>query len=304
MGTLHVILRVGLAYPLSLSAGPLDTPIRIALPDSGNTVTIDPPSFGPPCGPDAHLGAFEEIVVHVERQCGDKEGRDITYANNERLHINRDAGRVFWQLFEHLRDLESQAHFVATYPVAPAEVIQRNPLVKVCHLEWTFDGETLGRQTFTGLPLVPIGEVAWADAARRLEKGISVPAYRSFALDAIYFEDAGDPLRAIVMACAAWETALRQYLETVASIRDPAYYVASSGQGIPRLYEFVKVARGGPLFYDQPEMELARKTVEDLPQLRNKLLHRGQRDVIKDVALGCAVPVLNAIEWLFQDVHK
>ena len=78
MGTLHVIIRVGLAYPRLVSDSFPTTAIRIAFPDSGNTITIDPPGVGPPKGPDAHLGVFEEIVVHVKRECGENEGKDIT----------------------------------------------------------------------------------------------------------------------------------------------------------------------------------------------------------------------------------
>jgi hypothetical protein len=69
-------------------------------------------------------------------------------------------------------------------------------------------------------------------------------------LDAAYFSES-DPIRAVIMACAAWETALRYYLANVASVRDPAYLVASRGGNLPRLHEFMKAAKGGDLFYER-----------------------------------------------------
>jgi hypothetical protein len=107
------------------------------------------------------------------------------------------------------------------------------------------------------------------------------------------------------MACAAWETALRYYLANVASLRDPAYLVASRGGNLPRLREFVKAAKGGDLFYDQygqgldTFLDRQLEYMRDLPMFRNKLLHEGEA-VSKDIgAVDIVLAVLNAIEWLF-----
>jgi len=145
MGTLRVTFKLGLAHPLCLPRGLPDLPIVIEFPDTGNTVRIEPPQFGDPTEWGKQLGALDTLTLHVERECPDAEGQDTTYANNERLSINRDAGRAFWLLFEHLRDLESQKDFepgwpriVPSYPIAPAEVIQHNPLVRACETEWIY----------------------------------------------------------------------------------------------------------------------------------------------------------------------
>ncbi len=299
MGVLCVNFIVGLAHPLSIPQGVPDLPIRVKFDDTGNTVCILPPKLSSPSDFGESLGAFDSLALYVTRQCTDEEGKDTTYANNERLHINRDAGRAFWRLFETLRELESQKDYAPSYPVAPAEAIQQNPLVRTCETEWIYNGVIVGSQPFGGVGSIGIEYESWVEAKRQLEGGVEVPAYRSFAADALYFATAGDPLRAIVMACAAWETALREYLETIASTRDGAYVVASNLQGIPLLYDFVKIARGGPAFCDWPGMDDERRRVEELPKLRNKLLHRGERNLPEGAALNSAIGVLDAIEWLF-----
>ena len=86
------------------------------------------------------------------------------------------------------------------------------------------------------------------NAARRNCRQGFLPHW-NFALDAAYFCQS-DPIRAVIMACAAWETALRYYLANVASLRDPAYLVASRGGNLPRLLEFIKAVKGSDLFYD------------------------------------------------------
>ena len=78
--------------------------------------------------------------------------------------------------------------------------------------------------------------------------------------------------------------------------------------GIPRLYEFVKAARGGPLFYDtidaatgfeRVSLESFRLRMEKLGGVRNKLLHEGEMKLSELAATDHALAVLNAIEWLF-----
>jgi hypothetical protein len=58
-------------------------------------------------------------------------------------------------------------------------------------------------------------ERAWEDAEKRLATREEVLPHVSFALDAFYFAE-GDPIRAVIMAHAAWETALRYYLTHIA----------------------------------------------------------------------------------------
>src|SRR5260370_40303428 len=110
------------------------------------------------------------------------------------------------------------------------------------------------------------------------------------------------------MACAAWEAALRYYLATVASKRDPAYQIASKLMGIPRLYEFAKAARGGPLFYDWIDkatgfekvgLDSFLKRMEKLGSVRNKLLHEGEMKLEEMAATDHALAVLSAIGRLF-----
>jgi hypothetical protein len=310
MGTLRVTFKLGLAHPLCLPRGLPDLPIVVEFPDTGNTVRIEPPQFGDPTEWGKQLGALDTLTLHVERECPDAEGQDTTYANNERLSINRDAGRAFWLLFEHLRDLESQKDFepglpriVPSYPIAPAEVIQHNPLVRACETEWIYNGATVGPQPFGGLGTVGITPTSWAEAGRRLREGIRVPAYRSFALDACYFAMAGDPARAIIMACAAWEIALREYLRSVTAKNNEGYKRASETlRGIPKLYNRVRIAKGGPLFYEDPDAsrESERDLVERLPNLRNKLLHEGATDLPEGSAEILSSAVLDAIDWLFR----
>ncbi len=159
-----------------------------------------------------------------------------------------------------------------------------------------------------GLPAIQLTEEWWAEAVDRLKRNQPVPVYTRFALDATYFAE-HDPTRGIIMACSAWETALRFYLAEVASKRDPAYLLASSQiRGIPNLRKFVELARGSALLQDaidqaqgsaKETLEFYRQKLEELPGLRNKLLHKGEIEILKTNASGAAAAVLTAIEWLF-----
>ncbi len=173
-------------------------------------------------------------------------------------------------------------------------------------MEWVYNGGAPSRAPLGGFPTITVSHHAWAEAARRLAAGEPIPPHISFALDAAYFIQ-GDPLRGIIMACAAWETALRHYLAKVASQRDPAYLVASRGGNIPRLYEFAKAAKGGPLFYESAGKgsdtfyERERECIRRLPEWRNKLLHEGNAAIPEGAATDAALAVLNAIDWLFGE---
>jgi hypothetical protein len=307
MGKLEVIFRIRLAYP-GLFLGAAKPPAVVHFADTGNTVRLEPPRYGPPPAQPA-LEGYEQMVLHVERECTDEQGRDTSSSNSDQLRIPQDAARAFWQLFEAIREVAFlQEGKVFMYPVVPAEDIRLNPLVRACESEWIYEGKCLEQLKMgKGIPAIEITDDRWAAAVKRLSGGTPVPVYTRFALDAIYFAE-HDPPRGIIMACAAWETALRYYLATVASKRDPAYLLASKLMGIPRLYEFAKAARGGPVFYDwidkamsfeRVALESFRERMEKLGTARNKLLHAGEMNLPEMGATDHALAVLSAIEWLF-----
>ena len=110
------------------------------------------------------------------------------------------------------------------------------------------------------------------------------------------------------MACAAWDTALRHYLADVAAKRDPAYLVAADSRSIPLLRKFAETAKGCALLQDaidqstgivKEHFEYARLMLNEIPKLRNKLLHQGEMEVSTTNASAAASAVLTAIEWFF-----
>ncbi len=312
MGKLEVIFKIRLAYPvLDLTTSKLSAFPKFA--ETGNTVRIEAPQISPATGQPPSEG-FDQMTLRVERECADEQGMDTAYSNRERLGINQDAAKAFWQLFEAIREAELWLHnTVFVFPVVPTENIESNPLVRNCEVEWIYDGNCLERTHLRrNIPAIQITDDSWTVAAKRLNEGRPVPAYISFVLDAFYFAE-HDPPRGIIMACAAWETALRYYLANVASKRDPAYLVASKSGNVPKLYQFGKAARGGPVFYDmldhatpleQLSLELYRKQIDDLPRKRNKLVHEGETQMPKGAATDSALAVLSAIEWLFADTES
>ncbi len=307
MGKLDVVFTIRLAYPsLRMSTG--EPPAIVKFGGTGNTVYIEAPQYIPATTQSA-LDGFEQMTLRVERECTDEQGADTSYGNAERLQINQDAARAFWQLFEAIRETGwMRDNTVFMYPVVPAEDLLTNPLVKSCESEWIYNGKSLEQsKTGRGLPVIEITDDRWANAVKRLGDGSPVPVYTRFALDAIYFAE-HDPPRGIIMACAAWETALRYYLATVASKRDPANLSVSKGGNIPRLYEVAMTARGGPLFYDfigkateleRHCLESYRRQMGKLGGIRNKLLHEGKDNLPKGTATDSALAVMSAIEWLF-----
>lgn len=308
MGKLEVIFRLRLAHPVLLSGMPFPQAV-VHFADTGNTVRLEAPQYGAATAQPS-LEGFEEMTLRVERDCKDEQGTNTSYDNADRLQIKQDAARAFWQLFEAIRETGwSRDNTFFMYPVVPAENLLSNPLVKGCESEWIYNGNRLEQsKTGRGLPVIEITDERWANAVKRLGEGSSVPVYTRFAMDAIYFAE-HDPTRGIIMACAAWETALRFYLATVASKRDPAYLIASKGGNIPRLYEFARAARGGALFYDWIEkatglervsLESFRQRMESLGGVRNKLLHEGEMKLPEMAATNHALAVLSAIEWLFE----
>src|SRR5260370_34429543 len=100
MGKLEVIFRIRLAYPLlRMSASETSAVIQF----EKNAVRLEPPQYGPPHDPPA-LDGFAHLILHVERECTDEQGRDTSDSNADRLRINQDAAKGFWQLFDAIRE--------------------------------------------------------------------------------------------------------------------------------------------------------------------------------------------------------
>jgi hypothetical protein len=303
VGWLEVTFKIGLSHPL-MAMHAASTPISVTFPETGNTVLLEPPGNIP--NEEPRLGAFDLLILSVRRECTDAEGREAALAELRKWRVLSDAAKVLWYFFEAVRESDFREHnSLAGYPVAPAEEIQNNSLVRTCDVESSYEGGPSRLIPLSSIPSIRITERAWKEAARRLASQERVLPHWSFALDAAFFSGS-DPIRAVIMACAAWETALRYYLGNVASLRDPAYLVASRGGNLPRLQEFMKAAKGGDLFYDRYGrgldgfLDRQREYVRELPTLRNKLLHEGQT-VSKDFgAVDVVLAVLNAIEWLFD----
>ena len=225
------------------------------------------------------------------------------------LTIPQDAARALFLCFQTLREIEYRNNnIVHGYPVVHAELIQNNPLVWKCGFEVFCPGRKSLPITQSSRPTIMVRDDSWNEAVERLKKKHSVPVYTSFVLDAFYFAQI-DPLRAIIMACAAWETAMRHYLANVASKIDPAYLIASKGGNIPNLSKFVAAAKGGQLFHtwlvpgmhetNRHALLASRKLILKLPELRNKLVHEGATGIQGETARLSAHAVMTAIEWLF-----
>ncbi len=309
MSKLEALFRVRLAFPLLAHATGQESAV-VKFTDTNNTVSIEFPKPGP-TPEDRALSGFDEIVLRVERECTAAEDADARATKLTSFQIDQDAARAFWQFFEAIREAAlRQDNTVFLYPVVPTHDIEANPLVRRCTVDWTLDGRPLVQSMgHRGMPAIQLTEGWWADAVDRLRRNQPVHVYTRFALDATYFAE-HDPTRGIIMACAAWETALRYYLAEVASKRDPAYLLASSQiRGIPSLRKFVELARGSPLLQDaidqaqgsaKETLEYYRQELEELPGLRNKLLHKGEIKIPETNARGAAAAVLSAIEWLFD----
>jgi len=305
---LEALFRIRLSFPL-LAHAVNQAPAVIKFTDTNNLVSIEFPKPGPAPEQPA-LEGFDEIVLRVERECTAAEDAQARARMLYDFHVHEDAARAFWQLFEAIRAAALRLdNTVFIYPVVPTHEIGTNPLVRRCTIDWTFDGQPLVQNMgHRGLPAIQLTEEWWAEAVDRLKRNHPVPVYTRFALDATYFAE-HDPTRGIIMACAAWETALRFYLAEVASKRDPAYLLASSQiRGIPNLRKFVELARGSALLQDaidqaqgsaKETLAFYRQKLEELPGLRNKLLHKGEIEILKTNASGAAAAVLTAIDWLF-----
>jgi hypothetical protein len=299
VGLLEVSCKIGLAHPLIMLHAP-GAPIVVSF-DTGNTVYLDPPDHLPVTEYQKNLGAFDRFRLRIRRQCSEEQGRNAALAEVRALHILSDAARVFWEFFETVReaDFRKKDSTVAGYPVAQAEEIQDNALVRTCELECFYDGTRMRTIPLSSHPAIQITEHAWNEAQRRLLARETVPPCVSFALDAAYFAEC-DPVRAVIMACAAWETALRSYLalQKIAPVRD-VYYAK-----FRELYKWMRAAKGGELFYDyygqgnDEHWDYQRRTLSELPAIRNKLLHEGRASIPEGTAFDAVLAVLDAVEWL------
>ena len=306
MGKLEAVFRVRLSFPL-LAHAVNQQPAVVKFTDTNNTASIEYPKPGPAPEQPA-LDGFDEIVLRVERECTPAEA-DIRARRLNNFQMDTDAARAFWQFFEAIREAALRLdNTVFIYPVVPTHEIEANPLVRLCTVDWTFDGmpivQSMGRR---GMEAIQLTDTWWTEAVERLKRNQPVPVYTRFALDATYFAER-DPTRGIIMACAAWETALRYYLAEVASKRDPAYLVAADSRSIPLLRKFAETAKGCALLQDEIDLstgivkehlEYARLILNELPKLRNKLLHKGEMEVSTTNARAAASAVLAAIEWFF-----
>lgn len=80
MGKLEVIFRIRLAYPL-LRMSASETPAVIQF--EKNTVRLEPPKYGLPPDQPA-LDGFAQLILHVERECSDEQGRDTSDSDADR----------------------------------------------------------------------------------------------------------------------------------------------------------------------------------------------------------------------------
>jgi hypothetical protein len=208
VGKLEAAFRIRLSFPLLAHAVTQD-PAVVKFADTNNSVSIEYPKPGPP-PVQPELDGFDEIVLRVERECTAAEDADVRAKKLTGFQIDHDAARAFWQLFEAIRAAALRHdNTVFMYPVVPTHEIEANPLVRRCKVDWTFDGQPLVQGMWhRGVPAIQLTDPWWTEAVDRLKRNQTVPVYTRFALDATYFAE-HDPTRGIIMACAAWETALR-----------------------------------------------------------------------------------------------
>jgi hypothetical protein len=283
MGKLEVVFCLGMAHPLLI----MDNISRCAsvhFPETGNTVHFEVREGARV----SEEGAFDTVLLVVERKCdpGDREAAQ-TYAKLKEWGVVRDAATVLGRVLAFIRDedfLRSQV--VGNYPAVVSESPQSNPAVQTARADVFLDGQTVTTMALTGFPSIGIGPGVWDRVCERLERREDVPAHRSFLLDAYYFATSGDPLRAVVMACAAWDTALRQFLLSKG-------LKFSRRDGVHSLRVIAETTKG---------TFLLRPFTDALAQLtltRNKLLHEGKKDMATEDVVEMILAVDESIIWLF-----
>lgn len=288
MSKLEVVFRLGLAHPL-LFMDDLSPRAKAHFPDTGNTVWIEVQLVGSWPDNQTDRGVFDILLLHVERECRPADRDDArVYAKLREWGIIGDAATTLGRFLEYVRDEDFLRNRVAGgYPAATSDSPQANPVVQAAKAEIIFDGTPLTTLSLSGVSAIQIEHGTWNHVCERLARGDDVPAYRSFLLDAYYFATSGDPVRAVIMGCAAWETALRQFLSSIGQ-RNLGH------KNIPSLRKLAEKAKGEALFDsdDNPVAKLAR--------LRNKLLHLGEKNLFQEDIVGMILAVDAAIIWLFD----
>lgn len=117
MGKLEVIFKVRLAYPSGPSVHPIAkegvlrnladdldtrTPAVIHFLDTGNTVRVGGPHYGPDIHP--NYKGWDQMILRVERECTNEQGQNASASDADDFRINQDAAKAFWQVFEAIRD--------------------------------------------------------------------------------------------------------------------------------------------------------------------------------------------------------
>jgi hypothetical protein len=315
MGKLEVVFTIGLAYSLApdpdiLSDRRVMSMRRVRASGSKaavfvfvappNTVRIDFPIPGRQFKSEFG-GILDQLVLSVETECPSKEEGRASW-NDPRLNIQQDGARALFDLFDMLRLLEYRDNrTVHGYPILRAPRLEASPLVGRCEAQVLFDSEVIVENAqLNSSASIQIRRKSWEEGVSRMAGGAKVPVYLGFALDAMYFATF-DSLRAIIMAAAAWEIALREYVRDVVAKADSACRCGPNSKFAYTL----KTAEShrGLLFVDAPLADRCKKRmddlVRDLPRLRAELLHNGifpPQSVVRETTEA----VLQAIDWLFQ----
>jgi hypothetical protein len=305
MGKIEIVYELSLAHPVMWPYQRNRPPITMYFQQSGNTVHLFPPDQSQLAIPTA--GTHHTMKVIAERQ-GDKRPLPNEW---ETFYFSEDAAHAFHTLFNTVRKIcYEQTKSVAGYPVMATTNIEQNPLVAKCVKEWRYDDELIQTMNTGGFYSIELYDGYWETARRRIQSGEDVPAYISFVLDAIYFA-MFDPVRAVIMANAAWETAMRYYLINVAGKRDAKFVeIAESNKTpIPNLMRAVKETRGGKVLFEWEKgtdedgrkvITATRQCIDKLPRLRNDLIHQGIAPSSGVEAKQSAIAIMTAIDWLFN----
>jgi hypothetical protein len=158
MGWLEVTFKIGLAHPL-MAMHAANSPIQVSFSDTDNTVFIEPPGATP--NTEARLGAFDILIIRVRRECTDEEGRGASLSELRAWRVLRDAAKAMWSFFEAVRESDfRENNSLAGYPVAPAEEIQNNSLVRTCDVESSYERSPARLIPLSSIPTIRITERA------------------------------------------------------------------------------------------------------------------------------------------------
>jgi hypothetical protein len=234
------------------------------------------------------------LLLHVERECKPEDRNEaLYYAKLEEWDVVRDAATTLWRVLEYVRDEDFLlTKTVAGYPAAPSDSPQANPVVQTARAHVMFDGESLGTLPLSGVPSIQISRGVWDRVCLHLKQQDDVPVYRSFLLDAYYFATSGDPIRAIIMGCAAWETALKHFLISKGEKN-------VEREDLPDLRKRAEGLKGDSLFDPTEFNDQHPDPLTKLARLRNKLLHRGEKNFSNEDIVAMMLTVDAALGWLF-----